>query len=368
MPEALKNAVNSKFVNELAKSMRGSWNQFPKSAFIQKVLDAEWEDRELKSRLIHVAETMRELLPQDFKEAVRILKPVSAKYTGMTGLLFPEFIGRHQNRKEDWDIAMDGLEAFTKNASAEFAVRPYIVEDQDKMMKQMLKWSLHNDYNVRRLATEGCRPRLPWATGLPGLQKDASPIIPILMNLKNDSAETVRRSVANNLNDISKDHPDLVLRLAKEWKGESAEVDWVVKHGCRTLLKAGNADAMGLFGFADGASIKVTKLTMHPKKIEIGAAGEVSFHLTLPPSMTDVGSDDEAPVRIEYGVYYRKKNGSLSRKVFKLSERRVGKSGKVTKKHSFKDLSTRVHHPGEHKVSIIVNGVEKAETKFKLIE
>eukprot|EP01064_Diplonema_japonicum_P028863 TRINITY_DN4535_c0_g1_i1.p1 TRINITY_DN4535_c0_g1~~TRINITY_DN4535_c0_g1_i1.p1 ORF type:complete len:367 (+),score=76.72 TRINITY_DN4535_c0_g1_i1:44-1144(+) len=366
MPEALKHVLNGKFVASVAKAVGESYNNLSKQHLVKTILDDTWDDRELKSRVAHVADSLREVLPKDFAESIKILKPVSKQFTGLQGMCFPEFIGRHPDGLENWAVAMDGLESFTKNSSSEFAVRPFILKNKDKMMLQMMKWAESDNVHVRRLASEGCRPRLPWAAGLPELQQDASQVIPILTLLKDDTEETVRRSVANNLNDISKDHPELALQLAKEWKEStsSQHTTWVIKHGLRTLLKSGNPEAMSLFGFADSTDIKITKLAMHPKKIEIGEAGEITFNMKLP----DSSDESSAPVRLEYGVYYRKKNGRLSRKVFKLSERRAGVSGKVTKRHTFADLSTRKHYTGEHKVAIIVNGTEKGETTFDLIE
>lgn len=138
---------------------------------------------------------------------------------------------------DDYETSVKAIERITQFTSCEFSVHPFIIRYPNEMMVQILIWSKHENWGVRRLASEGCRPRFPWAMALPHLKKDPALIIPILENLKNDPARFVRLSVAYNLNDIVKDNPETVMELVKRWKGESEEVDWIIKHGCRTLLK-----------------------------------------------------------------------------------------------------------------------------------
>lgn len=163
-------------------------------------------------------------------------------------MFFPDYIERFG--MEDYAVAVGTMERLTAFTSCEFAVRPFIKKHEGQMLEQMLGWSEHSSHHVRRLASEGSRPRLPWAMALPKLKKDPSPILPILENLKVDSSEYVRRSVANNLNDISKDNPDVALSVFRDWIGHSPETNRIVKHGCRTLLKQGVPEAMELFGFS----------------------------------------------------------------------------------------------------------------------
>jgi 3-methyladenine DNA glycosylase AlkC len=154
---------------------------------------------------------------------------------GLVYIFLPDYI--EQYGLEDFESSVKAIENVTRFVSCEFAVRPFILKYGGTMMKKMRTWSLHKSYHVRRLSSEGSRPRLPWAISIPELKKDPSPILPILENLKNDPSEWVRRSVANNLNDIAKDHPGLVIELARKWKGISRETDAIIKHGSRTLLK-----------------------------------------------------------------------------------------------------------------------------------
>lgn len=172
--------------------------------------------------------------------------------------------------------------------------------------------------------------------------------------LKDDSVEYVRKSVANNLNDISKDHPDVVLDICKRWYGNSTNTNWIVKRACRTMLKEGNRRALVLFGFGDPSQIEVKSLVFDRQSLDIGDELLFSFEIKL--------SDNEVHrVRLEYGVDYVKAKEKISRKIFQIKEADFeAGSYSITKKHSFKNLSTRKHYPGQHQFTIIINGVEKA--------
>ncbi len=213
---------------------------------------------------------------------------------------------------------------------------------------------------MRRFASEGCRPRLPWAMALPKFKKDPALIIPVLEKLKNDESDFVRRSVANNLNDISKDNPESVLDICEGWYGQSKHTAEIVKHACRTMLKAGNKRALKIFGYSNPANIEAVDFQFDKEKIPIGEDIRFSFDLI-------VNEKKKVKVRLEYAVYFMKANGKLSKKVFKLSEKEYapGTHG-ISKKHSFADMSTRRHYPGEQRISIIVNGEEKNKASLEL--
>jgi 3-methyladenine DNA glycosylase AlkC len=224
----------------------------------------------------------------------------------------------------------------------------------------MYKWSNHPNAMVRRLSTEGFRPRLPWGMAVPYLKKDPSVILPVLEKLKQDESESVRRSVANNLNDIAKDHPEIVLKLAAEWSGQSKETDWVIRHGSRTLLKKGNAGALKHFGLAEAKGVKIEALQTSKKRIKVGDALNISFSLKVKA---------EIKLRIEYGIDFVKANGKTSRKIFKLSEGFFEKGTyEFSRKQSFKDFTTRKHYAGKHTLAIIVNGVEKGNVEFSVVK
>ncbi|MDD7913699.1 hypothetical protein [Polaribacter ponticola] len=214
---------------------------------------------------------------------------------------------------------------------------------------------------LERLATEGCRPRLPWGIGIPDLKNNPSEILPILENLKNDVSESVRRSVANNLNDISKDNPAVVIDIVKNWRGKTVKVDKLLKHASRTLLKQGNQEIMTLFGFGAVDKIKINSFKIQTPDVKIGEALAFSFDLLN----TDIIA---AKIRLEYGLYYQKSNGTLAKKVFKISEKVYDKNSttSIKRKQSFKIITTRKFHIGEHQISIIINGIEFGALSFNL--
>jgi hypothetical protein len=205
------------------------------------------------------------------------------------------------------------------------------------------------------------RPKLPWAMAVPVLKKDPQPVLVILENLKNDPSEWVRRSVANNLNDISKDHPHIVLDIAKRWKGIGKETDAIIKHGCRTLLKQGHAEILQYYGL-EGANIQLTNFKVLTPKVKIGDALAFSFSICNNNTTAQV-------VRLEYAIYYRKANGMLSKKVFKISEKvyQPGEKADIVRKQKFVLITTRTFYAGKHEMSVIINGQEKITGEFVLV-
>jgi hypothetical protein len=210
------------------------------------------------------------------------------------------------------------------------------------------------------LASEGSRSRLPWAMAVPALKKDPQLILPILDKLKNDPVEWVRRSVANSLNDIARDHPDVVLRIAHNWRGISANTDAIIKHGSRTLLKQGHTEILKYFGL-DATDIKLTNFKVMTTEVKIG--GDLDIRFT-------VSNQSHTPqnVRVEYAIFYRMKNGKLSKKVFKISERvyQPGETCNIDRRHRFVVITTRTYYCGTHQLSVIINGQEKARGDFEL--
>ena len=359
MAEPLKNIFFTETtINKFADEIGKVYKDFDKKLFINKVYVKEWEEKELKARMHHVTECMHATLPEDYKKALSVLLKIADKVTGIEGMCLPDFVEKYG--LEEWDKSLAALKEFTKYSSSEFAIRPYIIKDKDRSMLYMLGLSTHDNEHVRRFSSEGCRPRLPWAMALPELKKDPRLILPILENLKNDTSEYVRKSVANNLNDISKDHPDQVLGICEKWLGQSKYTDWIVKRACRTLLKAGNHKAMLLFGYGSPLKLKVNQLKFKCATVQIGNELEFSFVLNS-------SEKEETKVRLEYAIDYLKANGKHSSKVFMIAEKdfRPGEHA-IFKKQSFKERTTRKHYPGEHGLRILVNGVEKASAQFEL--
>ncbi len=358
MAELLKNLYNKKFVHALAIEINNSYADFNAKSFNKSIFDKTWPEKELKQRMRHIAINLQQHLPDNYRKALKILQPVSSKFDGIEHLIFPDFV--ELCGMDDYDASIGAMEHFTKCSSAEFPVRPFIIKYGKKMMQQMALWAESDNHHVRRLASEGCRPRLPWAIALPEFKKNPGPVLPILEKLKTDESEYVRRSVANNLNDISKDNPDIVIKLAQKWLGKNDDLNWIVKHGCRSLLKAGNRDILNLFGFRKPDDVLLKKFSL-PKEVKMGR--DITFSFSLNSCNESLGR-----LRIEYAVDFVRTNNKTSRKVFKISEGEYPVSKKeISKKHSFRKISTRKYYPGKHRLTIIVNGKDIVRRFFELI-
>ncbi len=355
----LKDEYNPSFVTDLATKITTNYKSFDKNSFITYVLSDDWEEKELKERMRTVTTALNQHINLSFKKQVDILWNIAPHYNGLQGFIFSDFVQVYG--LNDYKTGVKAMEHFTQYSTAEFAVRPFIEKYPEQMMQQMLAWSKHHNHHVRRLASEGCRPKLPWAPPLKKFINDPAPCLPILENLKNDESEYVRKSVANHLNDISKNHPNLVLQLTKSWYGKSKNTNWIVKHALRTLLKAGNKKALEIFGFANAKNISVSPIQLSSTKIKIGDT--ITFKFTVKNE-----SSTKRNIRLEYKIVYVKANGNNSSKVFQISEFMLtaNKSKVFNRKQSFKDLSTRKHYTGMHQISLIVNGEEKSSISFKL--
>jgi len=354
MPEKLKDTlIPTNQVLKLAEAIQSVYPQFEVDEFIGLVLDSDWIGLELKQKMRHIAVCLKLKLPVNYLESIQILEQIAPQFKGFIALSFSDFVECYG--LDDWDISMNALSRFTSSCTSEFAVRPFLDKDPLRAMEYFYRWAEDENQHIRRLASEGCRPRLPWGIGLPKFKKDPALIIPILEKLKNDQEEFVRRSVANNLNDISKDHPLLVLDLLEAWKGQSPEIDRIIKHACRTMLKDGNKRALVLFGFANPDQLQVYSLSADKQKLKIGDQLQFSFILSN-------NSGKPQKVRLEYRIHYVKSNGKTSAKIFQISEGKFppGEHA-ISKKQAFTDFTTRTHFAGEHRLEIVVNGDAKAE-------
>ncbi len=361
MPEKLTDIFFSdSFLRKLAESLAATYPAFDIERFLALVHDETWEGLELKAKMHHITRALHETLPQDFPEALSILKSVAPSFHGFDSMVFPDYVASYG--LDHWELSMPALALFTPLCSSEYAVRHFIARDPQRAMAYVGTWAEDGDEHVRRLASEGSRPRLPWGMALNAFKADPTPLLPILEKLKDDPSEYVRKSVANNLNDISKDHPEWVLDLCEAWYGHSQRTDWIVKHACRGLLKKGNRRAMRLFGFAEPAHIHVEELSLKRTALAIGEELDYAFDLR-------VEGQERCKVRLELRVDYVRSGGKKSRKVFQLGEARYPPgTHRIERRLSLVDRSVRKHHPGQHRLVVVVNGVEKAQAHFDLLE
>jgi len=364
--EPFKNIYNDKFFAEFMQVLSVVIDDFNSDLFMEQVCDKNWQQRELKDRMKHICFILHHHLSSDFPQAVQIiLKIVNLLKTAENDLrleymFLPDYIETYG--LDDYKISMQALEQITKFTSCEFAIRPFIIKDSQKTMQQMLLWSQNNNESVRRLASEGCRPRLPWACSLPEFKKNPMLILPILENLKADKSLFVRKSIANNLNDIAKDNPDIVINIIKKWQGINSDTNWLIKHAARTLLKKGDKEVMKIFGLEPSHKIKIDNFLIVNSKIKIGNYLEFSFNLYNQKSQ-------KTKIRLEYVIYYQKANGTLTKKVYKISEKDYSKNSitKIIRRQSFKVISTRKFHQGLHKIAVIINGREYQKYDFILL-
>ncbi len=362
--EPLKNMYSPALLGKLADAGVVSIPNFNKQFFLHQVFDSNWKELELKERIRRISTCLHGQMTGSFETDVRHLLAYTEACRKLAGrdntfehIFIPDYL--EQYGLEHPTIALDAMERITIQSSCEFAIRPYLIRYQDVVMLRLQQWSQHGHASVRRLSSEGCRPRLPWGMAIPAFKKDPSPVLPILHTLRADASEYVRKSVANNLNDIAKDNPHIVLQLAGQWLGQHPHTDWIVKHGCRTLLKRGDITVLGLFGLAQNTDVRVADLKLANNCIGVGEYLYFSFVLA-----NDATQD--VPVRLEYAITYAKAGGKSSRKVFKISEKTITAGCKIpmSSRQSFADMTTRKHYAGAHKLEILINGVMKAEVPF----
>jgi 3-methyladenine DNA glycosylase AlkC len=357
--ELLKHRFSKAFVGALATAIGRAVPGFDGAGFQRAVLGAGWQRLELKQRMRRISETLHKFLPGEYPQQLAVLCEVAPAFNGLEALCFPDFVAEYG--LDDFERSVAALELFTPYSSSEFAVRPFIVRYGARMLAAIERWTRHPNEHVRRLASEGSRPRLPWAMALPQFKQDPSPLLPILEALRGDPSEYVRRSVANNLNDIGKDHRDLVLEIARRWSGQSPATDRLLQHACRTLLKRGDQRALQLFGHHDAVPVTVTAVKLGATEIAIGT--DLAFAFTV-----RVASDTKA--RIEYAVDFVKRDGRTRSKVFQVGVKALtaGTPLTIARRHRFRDFTTRKHAPGKHTITILVNGVARASKAVRLVE
>ncbi len=358
MADALKDMFNKKFYERLAAGFSIADKKFNAGKFVKEVLK-DTEELSLNQRLRNTSVILQKHLPADYKKAAALILEVAPTFGGYTALVFPDFVGLYGH--DHVDLSLDALKELTSYSSSEFAIREYLKRDLNKTIKVMYKWAEHKNQHVRRLASEGSRPRLPWSFSLEQIAKNPELTQPILERLKADPELYVKKSVANHLNDFSKNQSDWMLNLINSWDKKNEHTAWIIKHASRTLIKKGDARSLAVFDFEKNAKVKVEHLAIKKNKIKLGEQLEFSFDVSS-------GKNKSQKLVIDYAIHYAKKSGEQSRKVFKLKELELKPNAieKVAKKQMFKDFTTRKHYAGKHVLEIIVNGKSYGEKEFFL--
>lgn len=362
LAEQLKDIYSEEFLMEFSEKIKSVYPAFQTTDFIASIMNDTWDKLTLKARFRMIAEKLGVFLPSKYEDALDILFSIADDCVGFPYLFFPDFVAVYGQEEKHWELSMSALENFTEKSSSEFAIRQFLLRDPKRVMNRMTAWATHPNEHVRRFASEGCRPRLPWGEALPIFKKDPTPVLNILELLKEDPSLYVRKSVANNLNDISKDNSNLVLETARRWKGKTPDTDWIIRHGCRSLIRNKHPEAMELFGYAKEAQITThASIIVQPAVLTIGESCELQYELTI-------RQGEDAHIRMEYGIDFVKARGQVSRKAFLLSDKTVSGGTHLTgtRSHNWSDLTTRKHYPGEHRIVLLVNGQEVAHTVLTL--
>jgi len=366
MAELLKYIYNDSFFSTYTEALDKSVSGFDRQSFMCNFPTPHWESLELKQRMAFLATITNAIIPGGFEDKINvILKIISAlrsagvRDQNLEYIFLADIIA--ENGLDDFSNSVYAIERITAFTSFEFAGRPFFIRYPAEMMEQMLVWTQHPDPNVRRYASEGCRPRLPWGLQLKQFVADPSPIIPILEKLKDDPSEYVRKSVANNLNDISKDHPHIVINFIRKWHGANDKTDKMLRQAARTLLKTGNAEALSLFGNHQHIRFEFSDFSINKKALQIGSELAFSFALCNTDNHTTA-------FRVEYIIRFMKANGQHSGKIFKIADKFMDAGQKVTfsRQHRFADLTTRKHYPGLHRIAIVINGKEEHSIDFNI--
>ncbi len=365
--EPFKNFINAAVVRTLAKLVKAAYPEFDDRRF-QKHCLATLDDLELKQRAIHIGETLWSELPNDPSRAIEIVRqailpvPILKEDDSFDGWLFmPLNSLLTAHGLEAVDASLKLVPEVTKRFTAEFGIRVFLIHKPKKILSHLKRWAKDKDPNLRRLVSEGTRPRLPWGEQIAAFVADPSPILPLLELLKDDPSEYVRRSVANNLNDISKDNPELMLDVVENWLQDADQNRrQLLKHACRSLIKQGHPRCLQLLGYGK-PKLKVSAFTATPSAIQLGEKLVLSLEL-------ESTANKPQDLIVDYRFHLVKANGQTAPKVFKGNNLTLGPKAKKPLKKGFhlKPISTRKYYTGEHTVELLINGQSLSSATFQL--
>ncbi len=382
MAELFKENLSLEKVNQLGQKIAESAATYDidldQQAFSQQLLlsakeqgEEEWQLLTLMQRLRAGAHALHQVIPEtQGADAVVEALNKNEDLSGWLSLICCEYIAIHQQLS--FEQGLQYLQQMTEFFSAEFAIRHFILRQPEQALSVLQSWLEHENHHVRRLVSEGTRPRLPWGVRLPIFIEQPDLVLPLLFALRDDPEEYVRRSVANHLNDIAKDHPALVISTAQQWLSEKefasltaeqkVQRTKLIRHACRTLFKQGQPEVMALFGYQPAGDVACTLST---KQSQVPFWGTFEFEMVLEKT-----SAKENLLMVDYVMHFQKANGKQAPKVFKWLDRSFDRATNeiVSKKHSFKKITTRKYYPGIHTVEVMVNGIKKAEIEFELLE
>jgi 3-methyladenine DNA glycosylase AlkC len=364
-PNALKHMYNKKLLLTIAQEISKIYPAFDQKAFLS--IQNEMLKLEMKGRVLLIREQLKKTLPEKYQESLKILlkSTESGKLTGFSLWPYTEFIQTFG--LDHIKISLQALKEITPLFTSEWAVRPFIKKDLNQTLTFLNKCALDKNHHVRRWVSEGSRTRLPWGERLHIFIQKPELTCELIEPLIFDSELYVRKSVANHMNDITKDNPEYAMKVLKKWKSkiktafDKERLDWIIKHALRSLIKAGNAEALNLIGISTKVDLEINKFKIQNKNIQMGEKVEFDFEILSSSSKTQ-------DIVLDYVVHFAKSNGTMSPKVFKLKNLKLKPSEKlvIKKAHPIKEITTRKYYSGEHLLEIQVNGQIYAKAKWRL--
>lgn len=351
---------NPGLVDMLANHILQHNTAFNSTGFRNYVVDKEWENKAFKARYEHIASGLHLYLTADFEYNVNLLLSFAQKQAthadGMqiTLLFIPHYCGTYGIHSPA--IALQFMEQITQFCTCEFAIRPYIIQFPALSFEHLNAWANHSDHRVRRLASEGSRPLLPWGEKLSALYEDPSLVMPLLHKLVQDKHPLVLKSVANHLNDISKKHPEIVINFAKKYY---TNCPTYIKHGLRTLLKQSNTQALNIIG----VSQQRFDISLELSSSHVEWGDQLRFTVQFKHQ-----SPTPLKCLLYFVMHFKRGNGQYNKKKFHLlaTECEGNYLQNVSKSYSFKAITTRKYYAGVQKISVLINGQESETLEFVL--
>jgi len=335
-----KDYLDRRALTDMANKIGLVHKKFDRAGFVKNIHTTAFLKMELMERVDAIAEGLRPFLPRDFSRAVKILIKAAPSLKSFENWILTAYVSKYG--REHFKTSVATLKELTRHGTAEFAIKPFIIDRPDEMLDILKDWAIDDDEHVRRLAAEGSRPRGVWTMHLEQFKEDPRPVLEILERLRADPSLYVRKAVANNLNDITKDNPDLFIRTARRWqKDKNPHTDWIIKHAARTLLKKGRPEIFPLLGFTDKPKIELARFSMSENKIKINNELNFSFEIVSK-------STKKQQLAIDYRLHYITSTGKLSPRVFKLSEKSINAGKSITLK-------------------LLINGRSRKKVAFELI-
>ncbi len=359
---------NKDSVGEFAAQLASQIPGFSAVRYQKAVLKA-FPDLELKQRIQHMVSVLAEFLPEDFAEAAKQLEAAlpprldpslqDDDFGKFIWVVPSEYVALHGCSEQYLDQSLDFLEQATQRFSAESAIRPFLKLFPEQTLAAVNRWASHENYHVRRLASEGIRPLLPWA------QKVVLPteqILAVLAKLYRDPTRYVTRSVANNLNDLAKSEPDKVLSALMRWQekpGDQAEFQWITRHALRTLINQDHPEALQLLGYDPKTNVQLA-MERVSTEVKVGDAFELTAEVTSAVS---------EPLMLTLRIHFLKANGTRSAKTFRVKDLRLkaNEPASINKRLPIKPATTRTLYPGTHAAELVVNGQTRWSGEFELL-